>query len=183
MIGSTLACSRVAKGKFIIESILIVAICLLAVAGPKPFFIWVSHDQKLYMLTLKLIATPASELTIDARTGTYDLTADDINLLKSLDLRGRLEGYTQVYYGDGKPGRAIIIMQHQLKSPVELPQPDRTTVIYVQDGDEWKMYPVNAPTLKRTIRLEVSESGNDVTEYWVEHADGAKSGGQAFYWK
>src|SRR2546423_3298378 len=168
MIGSTLACSRVARGKFVIESILIVAICLLAVAGPKPFFIWVSHDQKLYMLTLKLIATPASELTIDARTRTYDLTADDINLLKSLDLRGRLEGYTQVYYGDGKPGRAIIIMQHQLKSPVELPQPDGTTVIYVQDGDEWKMYPVNAPTLKRTILLEVSESGNDVTEYWVE---------------
>ena len=184
MIAATFACSRVTKGQIVIEAVFIAAICLSAVVGTKPFFIWLSHEQRLYVLNLKLTPVPTSELVIDERTRkTYDLTADDINQLRSLGLRGNLEGYSGGYYGQGAFSRAIIVMQHQLKSPIELPQPNGVNVIYVQDGDEWRMYPANAPTLKRTIRLEVPDNDKDVTHYWVEHANRARSGGQAFYWQ
>lgn len=183
MIAAIFACQRVTKGQIAIEAVFIAAICLLAVVGTKPFFIWLSHDQRLYVLNLKLTPSPTSELVMDEFTReNYDLTADDINQLKSLGLRGHIEGYSGGYYGEGKPSRAIIVMQHQLKSSVELPQPDGVNVIYVQDGDEWRMYPANAPTLKRTIRLEIPDDNKDVTHYWVEHASGARSGGQAFSW-
>lgn len=183
MIAATFACPRVTKRQITIESVLIVAICLLAVVGTKPFFIWLSHDQRLYVLNLKLTPVLASELVIEKSTReNYDLTANDINQLESLGLRGYLEGYSGGYYGEGKPSRAIIVMQHQLNSPVELPQPDGVNVIYIQEGDEWRMYPANAPTLKRKIRLEIPDNNKGVTHYWVEHPNGARSGGQAFSW-
>ena len=106
-------------------------------------------------------------------------------LLREIGLTGKLSIFGGGQYGKGnKDSRAIIVMQRQLnKRTVDLPQPDRVTVIYVQDeNNNWRMYPSNAPTLNRNIRLEVPAHKPNITDYWVELAGGARQGAQAFFW-
>jgi hypothetical protein len=45
-------------------------------------------------------------------------------------------------------------MQRPVTDVVELKEPDATSVVYVQGDHGWRMFPADAPTLKRTIRLE-----------------------------
>jgi len=71
----------------------------------------------------------------------------------------------------GRPARAIVLIRHPTYRPVYLPQPDRTTMIYVQDTERWRWYPSTAPTLPRTIRLT---PGDRQTLVEVVRADGAR---------
>jgi hypothetical protein len=111
------------------------------------------------------------------------LDVDD-GLRHELDRRG-LTGTIEVEsgrHGHGQYGgqaRAIILMRHAEFRRVWLPQPDATTILYVQEDDGWRRYPADAATLPRAIRLE---PGDRQTSYEVVAADGSRSGAGAFHW-
>jgi len=79
----------------------------------------------------------------------------------------------------GRPARALVLIRHPTYRPVYLPQPDGTTMIYVQDTDRWRWYPSTAPTLPRTIRLT---PGDRQTLVDVVRADGPREGSTAIVW-
>jgi hypothetical protein len=79
-------------------------------------------------------------------------------------------------YGSGKKSHVTLIIQRPVTRPVELREPDATSVVYVQQADGWKMFPHNAHTLERTIRLEPLSDVPDQTDLTVELADGSREG-------
>jgi hypothetical protein len=67
-------------------------------------------------------------------------------------------------------------MQAPVEEPVELKEPDGTTVVYVQHGKDWLSYPPDTPTLKRTIRIEPDTDKPNQSSVGVELATGARQG-------
>lgn len=74
-------------------------------------------------------------------------------LARQLADTGRLAPSRLRRFGEGPPIRVVILMTHPVSSTVELPQPDRGTLMYVQSGDSWIEDPPNTPTIARKIRL------------------------------
>jgi hypothetical protein len=84
------------------------------------------------------------------------LTKDEVTLLNSLGLKGKLHGGTQSSSSSGSDANhahALIVIQGPLTSRTTLRQPKATNVVYVQHGDTFLMYPDKAPTLKKKITL------------------------------
>jgi hypothetical protein len=47
----------------------------------------------------------------------------------------------------------LILVRGPISSKVTVREPKAADVVYVQEGEHWKMYPANAPTIKKTITL------------------------------
>lgn len=119
------------------------------------------------------------------------LTNTDFERLRALGLSGSVAFVGSGIYGSGpsvtnedRPkAYVIIVLQRPVKEGVNLDQPDRTNVIYVQTNDGWKMYPSDAKTLQRKIRLAPdSRDPEFATLYMVDHPDGSKQGGTLITW-
>jgi hypothetical protein len=79
----------------------------------------------------------------------------DVQQIEAAGLTGELSIYTaNNRYGSGKKSHVSIVMQRPVTDVVELKEPDASSVVYVQGDHGWRMFPADAPTLKRTIRLE-----------------------------
>src|ERR1017187_5210940 len=82
------------------------------------------------------------------------LSARDVQQIKATGLTGELSVYTaNDRYGSGKKSHVTLIMQKPVGEAVELREPDATSVVYTQEDHGWRMFPADAPTLKRTIRI------------------------------
>lgn len=111
------------------------------------------------------------------------LSDADLERLKSIGLTGQVEFASSGGSGEGKRGRAIIVMSHQLRQSASLPQPDDCEVVYLQTREGWKMYPLNAATLGRNIQLWPDEREPErVTRYLIENADGTRQAGTLATW-
>jgi hypothetical protein len=138
------------------------------------------NDQRLTLYVLKWM--PSSEqLTVSNLTGNLQpdtrLTEADIELLKEAGVKGTVTKYSMGRYGNGtKSSRAIIVMQSPISVPVELPEPNATMVVYFQHGNTWQKHPANAPTLKRTIRIEPLHDDPKQSSVMVELSSGARQG-------
>jgi hypothetical protein len=87
------------------------------------------------------------------------LTNNELAVLNSLGLKGKLHSGIQSYSGLGeKNAHALIVIRGPLTSKVTLRQPRATNVVYVQDGSTFRMYPSDAPTLKQRITLAEGNS-------------------------
>jgi len=114
------------------------------------------------------------------------LTMADFDSLAALGLRGKLR-----VNGGGSSGeepftsRTLIVAQHPIKEPVDLPQPNSCEVIYYQVGDEWRKVPAEAPVLKKRFRLTPDPANQLLYYMWAEAYVGSEagSGGGAFNWE
>ena len=179
-------CMGMKKNTVVVELLLVITIIVIAATGSEPLFAWLSPDQRLEVVFVQW--TPGSEhLSVKgipsiAESPATTLTSEEVARLEAMGLTGKLTITASSFQGAGKHGRVVIVMHRQVESAVELAQPDATDVIYIQDGNEWKMYPPDAPTLKRAILLEPFKHDPRSTSYMVELADGAAQGGTAFHW-
>jgi hypothetical protein len=171
----------------VVEVFIVALIGLISTIGPKYLFDALSSNQKLEVVTVEW--TPSSEPLTDSNVPKLDLSNDselsneDVALLKSLGLTGRLDYRGSMAIGSrGKPARVLIVIQHQVKEPVKLKQPNGVDIIYVQSEDGWKMYPPAAPTLERYIRIWADERDPRATQYSVERADSTRAGGTLVTW-
>jgi hypothetical protein len=138
------------------------------------------NDQRL---TLRVLTwTPSSEpLTVSNLSGKSRpdtrLTEADIEQLRQAGVTGAVANYVVNNYGNGgKSSRAIIVIQNPVSVPVEFPEPDGATDVYVQHGNTWQKYPANAPILKRIIRIETIWDDPKQTVVRVELSDGSAPG-------
>jgi hypothetical protein len=132
-------------------------------------------DQELGLSVL-LWSPSASPLTIQEHPNMR-LSPIEIQQIKDVGITGALSTYTaNGQFGSGKTSHVTLIMQGPVKGPIELKEPDTSSVVYIQYGDDWKMFPPNARTLERTIRIEPQFGDPKQSSVMVELADGARQG-------
>ena len=115
----------------------------------------------------------------------FMLSEQDYDRLKSLGLKGRLKVVGCTCLGDTpEKARALLVMQRQIREPIDLPQPDMCEVIYLQEGDSWRKFPAEAPVLRRRIRLNIDSEDENCTYVFTEAYYGsvAGGGGRTFCW-
>ena len=100
----------------------------------------------------------------------------DLALLRQTGLRGRLEclGSSASNSTTWPRAKAMIVFTSPITQEMSLPQPKNCSIAYVQDNGGFRRVPASAPTFERQIRIERGSGGSN---YWVEHSDGARSGG------
>lgn len=169
-----------------IEFAVVVLICTIAATGIRPFHAWLLQDQSLEVVFVQWTTSGdgLSVKGIPPMSGISEtkLSKAEVEYLESIGLKGSLKIVGSSEHGRGKHSRAVIVMQYQSALPHELAQPDGVEVVYVLVGNEWKLYPPNARTLRRSIRLEPDKRNPGATRYMVELADGSAQGGTAFIW-
>jgi hypothetical protein len=114
----------------------------------------------------------------------FHLTDKDFNRLQSLGLKGmlRIVGYESA--GHAPKARTLIVAQHQITYPVDLPQPNNCEIIYYQANDGWHKFPEGAPVLKKRFRLSVDPTDKNLTHIWTEsYFDSDTGGGGGFNWE
>lgn len=137
-------------------------------------------DQRLTLRVLKW-APSARPLTTSDGAGPNSplpsLTRVEFDLLKGAGLEGKVATFSLGNYGRGsKTSRAIVVIQRPVVTRVELPEPDATTVVYIQEGNGWRKYPPGAPTLKRTILIQPERGDLHQSSVRVELSTGARQG-------
>ncbi|HXE56758.1 MAG TPA: hypothetical protein VNK43_02050, partial [Gemmatimonadales bacterium] len=111
------------------------------------------------------------------------LRPEELERLRDAGVRGRLVVQGSILHGRGPGARAIVVLQRQLAAPVELRQPDRADVIYLQSRNGWRTLPTpGVPTVDRVIRLGIAPHDSATTTYAIEHADRTVSEGAGFVW-
>lgn len=137
-------------------------------------------EQSLELIFVRVIPGP-QDLTTAEKTG--GLSADDLGQLKALGLSGTLDFGMTADRGTGSSihARAVIVCIGDLRSPVELREPRGTSVMYVQNGSLWKMFPADAPTLRNNIKfwpsakvpkmIEVQSGSSHSTFSWYPPLD------------
>ena len=107
------------------------------------------------------------------------LTDDDRNLLAQSVAGGevRVSGHDASNRADVVSPRArmIVLFTGPLTQNLKLPQPDASTVLYVQEGETFKRYPSGSPLLNRLV--EFTPSNKNCSTYWIEQASTGPVGG------
>jgi hypothetical protein len=115
-------------------------------------------DQEL-RLTVLFWTPKASPLVIVQQKqvpGAPDMTLStgDIQRIKDTGITGTASVFSaNGLYGSGKKSSVILIIQGPIRGPVELREPDATSIVYLQEREHWRMFPSNARTLERKIRI------------------------------
>jgi hypothetical protein len=133
-------------------------------------------DQELGLSVL--LWTPSdSPLRIRQPSPNIKLSSSEIRQIEDSGITGTLSTYAaDGRYGSGKQSHVILIMQGPVKARIELKEPDASNIVYVQYGENWKMFPPKTRTLKRTIRIEPEWDDPKQSMVRVELADGATQG-------
>jgi hypothetical protein len=137
------------------------------------------EDQSSFLAEIQLIAgsdkLEIEDVSLWLQCG---LINDDFNRLRSIGLKGKLRNIGFGTLGDAPyKARTIIVLRHQIKESVDLPQPDACDLIYYQVGDEWRRFPADVPVLKKRIRLSVDPANENITYIWHEASFGSWAGG------
>ena len=87
------------------------------------------------------------------------LTADEIERLKSLGVRGNLqvEGFSLISPEEQMKWpkvRIILVMQRQISAPVEFRMPQQGTLFLVQTYNGWQTGPAGCAESSKTVRME-----------------------------
>jgi hypothetical protein len=169
-------------GRQVSISLAIIAVIGLAgLLGDRPLFHLLTNAQRLELVIVEW--TPGSEPLSNPPILGSKLTDADFEQLKSIGLTGQVEVGGPGFYGEGKRGKAIIVISQPVKQSTMLPQPDGGEVIYVQTPEGWKIYPPTAATLGRNIQLWPDEQEPEsVTRFFVENANGSRQGGALAIW-
>ena len=157
-----------------------VAVALVTVVITEPIASLLTGDQQVTVMFARLEPGGIGLVIED----DLELLSEELKALaEGSGIRGLLRIQGGSVEGSGPLSSALVIMETQIGSPVELALPDRSMVVYVQQGSDWLRFPADTPTLSRRILLH-PESGIDwnTTVYAVELATGGLSGGDAVSW-
>jgi hypothetical protein len=142
--------------------------------------VWLT-DQEI-RLSVLLWTPSASPLVIEEPRQPppeMRLSPQEVQQIKDTGITGMLftfGGFTANSYRRDKKSRVILIMQRPVNEAIELNEPDATSIVYIQDGTRWRMFPPHAATLQRTIRIEPEADDPNQTSVLAELSTGARQG-------
>lgn len=176
--------SSVVKVSVLIGSLVLLASTTLSVVSSK-------YQQEQLVEVKSVKWQPGSGGLRAIEVLGHSLTSTEIERLKALGLRGAVAFAGSGIYGSGPAGTnegrphasVLIVLQRPVKETVNLAQPDRTDVIYLQTDEGWRMFPADAKTLPRKIQLYPDPRDPEfATLYMVDHPDGSRQGGTLITW-
>jgi hypothetical protein len=163
----------------------LVVVCAAGVVLSQPLGIQLDHDQALTVRFLRW--TPGREpLTIetervDGIQGVGELNDAEVAVLRAAQPTGRVF----VVWGGSRHGRgpsasALIVLKEPIRMRTRIQQPDRTTVVYLQNEHGFSVHPPAAKTLEREIILSPQQNG-----VWcsVRIANGGVQSGPVRIWR
>lgn len=103
------------------------------------------------------------------------LRPEESALLESLGVRGVVQlGISGFASGDEQPPlRMLIVMRGPLAADVELHEPRDANIVYIQDGNVWRMHPQGAHTSRKTVSLRPSSDGRGLSYRWRSGSTGS----------
>ena len=112
--------------------------------------------QPKQSLQVRLIQVVSGPQDVGANRKSGGLTGDELNQLKSLGVTGTLQNFSgsSVSHRPFTPRASVVVVfTGDLRSRIELREPQATHVMCVQQGDTWTMYPPDTPTLRYKIKV------------------------------
>jgi hypothetical protein len=134
------------------------------------------HDPRFDLAFVKWQPGPDDLSEGFTATEFTRLTDHEMDLLRELGMRGRLQSWA----GAGNPTssrmRAVVVMYRPIHADVDLPKPLDGDVMYLQTPTGWRKIPDFAVTAPRSIRLSYippdSKHTEGATKYFVDNGFG-----------
>jgi hypothetical protein len=136
-------------------------------------------DQRLTVRLLKWQPGPGPLVATDplASSGSPAALPGSVTaLLQRIGITGHVVNQGVVVQGRGAASEAILLLQHPVDGRVRLPQPSHTQVVYVQNGNGWRMFPPTSATVDRVIELSPLREDPFQTIVQVESVYGSMQG-------
>lgn len=135
-------------------------LCLAAIVLTEPIFNAVTHNQQLIVAFIAPSDVSTAHMSAWPESLAFD-NDDEIQAAKSEVLeRIRALGYTETFRvlsitreGKGRKSLAIVVVRAPVTKEVVLPVPDSSTVVYIQQSDNWEKNPAQTPVLRRGITM------------------------------
>jgi hypothetical protein len=135
-------------------------LCLSTIVLMRPIFNTVAHNQQLTVAFLTPVQVSTAQL--EARPETLGFANDEEVQAEKNEVLSRVRsfGYTDGFrvlsitrQGEGSKSLAVVVVRAAIEKEVLLPVPDSTTVVYVQQSNDWEKKPTQIPVLERGIKL------------------------------
>jgi hypothetical protein len=176
------ATSRPGRGwrRLAVESAAYLSVATAAFYVYRPVVVWLHHDQHLTVVYGR-IRPSASGPGVDDPLEL--LVPGDRELFARAGIAGSIEvaGSHASNTTDEPRARILVLLRRPVDRVYRLPQPDATTVLYVQDDTGFRRFPTDAKVLSDRA-VEFFPAGGNETRYWVEHVGGARSSGGGLQW-
>jgi hypothetical protein len=166
------AMAVVASGKRISSVVGIVILCLAATFLTEPVFNVVAHNQQL---TVVLIAPSEMSTHLEGYPEIYGFgNGDEVQTAEDEALEMvRALGYTEPFrvlsitkQGKGRKSLTVLVLRAAVTKKAVLPVPDKSTVVYIQQSENWEKKPAEAPVLRRGILMEPAVTGDKSLGYF-----------------
>jgi hypothetical protein len=134
-------------------------------------------DQRLLVRVL-MWAPSTSPLKIINKENIPNLSSAEVKQLRAIGIGGTISyDMGANAYGSGtRTSEVMIIMQRPVTAAVGLREPEAGSVVYLQGGDGWRMFPPTARTLARTISIQPDAQRQGSVEIAVELSSGVRQG-------
>jgi len=171
----------VAVEKFSRKTVAIVGVCLLAIFLPKPVFNTFTRNQQLTVAFVIRSSgseeTPSPKALFFDNAGAVEVVSKQVlEHIRTLGITGNFRVVHLSRQGEGRQSLAILITGGPIEERTLLPEPDGTTVIYVQESGGWTKHPADAPTLKRSIEVSPPTKDGAIGYLWVPMSSGLRYG-------
>jgi hypothetical protein len=176
------------SGKHLSVALGIAILCLAAISLTEPIFNAFAHNQQLTVALIGPSEMPTTQLEAYPETLGFD-NGDEIQSAKNEVLeRVRALGYTNPFHvlsitrrGKGRKSLAILVVRAPITNEVVLPVPDNSTVVYIQQSENWEKKPTAVPVLHRGIALEPPGTTDESLGYFgIPDAQGVSLMGRIF---
>lgn len=138
----------------------VAVLCLTAIFLKEPIFNTYARNQQLTVAFITPLDASTAQLAANPDTFGFGTEAE-IQSAKN-EVIGHIHalGYGEEFrvlnlsrLGKGKNSLAIVVVRTPVKKDVVLPEPDGSTLVYVQQSDTWEKKPSEGPTLRRGIEI------------------------------
>ena len=174
------AMSAAADGKRLSVMAGIAVLCLSVIFLTQPIFNVFTHNQLLTVAFVTPSHASTTQLTAYPETMGFHTSAEIKTAQNEVFERIHAFGYSEDFrvlslsrQGKGKHSLAILVVRNPITKEVVLPEPDGSTVVYVQQSENWEKKPLEVPTLRRGI--EITPQGpadNGVALFAIPDASG-----------
>lgn len=138
----------------------IAVLCLAAIFLTEPIFNAFTHNQQLTVAFITPSEASTAQLAANHETSGFDTNAEIETAKKEVLEHIRALGYSEDFrvlslsrQGKGKKSLAIVVVRAPVKKEVALPEPDGSTVVYIQQSENWEKKPSEVPTLRRSLEI------------------------------
>ncbi len=142
---------------------------VLLLAGTGGFYWTFFAPRYMQDLRLTIVRVTPSKERLDPGRWAQELEPAEVALLDSVLHSGHLQrGLTgsSSSGGGGNAARMLIVVTAPLAREARLREPKGVSVVYIQRGDSWEMFPANAPTINQRVTLSPGSTPNQVTFAW-----------------